>query len=167
MHRPAVGKRIAAALATASLTGALGLAGSAPALSAGRGAPLAPLHFTVDFSKKTPIPQNPNVGAVFAGNGPAFDATGKQIGKVYETCAVDDIEGLMTMDALCEAYVVFDNGDRLALSTQARIDVNPLDYPYTMEGVVEGGTGAYNGARGDATITAEKPGLYDVVVHFT
>jgi hypothetical protein len=162
MHRLALGRRIAAAVATASLAGALGVAGAAPALAA---AP-APLSFTIDFTKNTSIPQVPHLGGGFAGNGPVLDASGAQIGKTFDTCGIDRVESLTKLDANCGAYVIFNNGDELNLSTQALIDANPLDYPYTFKAIVEGGTGAYDGAKGEAKVTAEKPGVYKVDVQF-
>ncbi|RVU23678.1 hypothetical protein EOT10_16475 [Streptomyces antnestii] len=162
MQKIAMGKRIAAAVATASLAGGLGLAGAAPALA---DAP-APLSFTIDYTKATSIPQTPTLGGSFAGNGPVLDASGKQIGKTFDTCGVDGIESPTKLDAQCGAYVIFANGDELNLSAQAPIDVNPLDYPYTFKAVVEGGTGAYNGVNGEATVTAQKPGVYKVDVQF-
>jgi hypothetical protein len=162
MQRFAVGRRIASAVATASLVGAVGVVGAAPALAA---AP-APLSFTIDYTKNTSIPQAPTLGGGFAGNGPVLDASGKQIGKTFDTCGIDGIESVTKLDANCGAYVIFDNGDELNLSTQAMIDANPLDYPYTFKAVVEGGTGAYNGAQGEATVTAQRPGVYKVDVQF-
>ncbi|MFJ9929116.1 MULTISPECIES: hypothetical protein [Streptomyces] len=162
MHRLAVGRRLASAVATASLVGALGVAGAVPALAA---AP-APLSFTIDYTKNTSIPQTPHLGGGFAGNGPVLDASGKQIGRTFDTCGIDGIEGPSKMDADCGAYVIFNNGDELNLSTQAVIDANPFDYPYTFKAVVEGGTGAYDGAQGEAKVTAERPGVYKVDVHF-
>jgi hypothetical protein len=161
-----VAKRIAAAVATTSLAGALGLAGAAPALAASRAAAPAPLSFTIDFTKKTSIPQVPNLGGGFAGNGPVVDASGMQIGKAYDTCGIDDVESLTKLDVNCGAYVIFTNGDQLNLNTQALIDVNPLDYPYKFKAVVVGGTGTYVGAQGEATVTAQKPGVYNVDVVF-
>ncbi|MDT0461868.1 hypothetical protein [Streptomyces gibsoniae] len=161
MHRPAVGKRIAAAFATASLTGVLGLVGSAPAQAA---AP-EPLSFTVDFAN-TSFPQFPKLGGGFAGNGPALDSNGNQIGTVYDTCAVDGVENVTTADVICHVFVKFAGGDELDLSTQAPVDVNPLDFPYTFNAVVQGGTGLYDGAQGEATIIATKPHVYQVVVAF-
>ncbi len=166
MYRAAVGRRVAAALATASLAGALGLAGSVPAQAASPALKPHPVSFTIDFTK-TSIPQVPTLGAGFAGNGPVLDATGKKIGKVFDTCGVDGIENPTTADAICTAYVLFDNGSELELTTQAKIDVNPLDYPYKFKAVVEGGTGTYDGAQGEATVTAAKPGVYEVNVQFT
>ncbi|KUO17266.1 hypothetical protein AQJ91_30815 [Streptomyces dysideae] len=154
-------RRIAATLATASLAGAIGLAGAAPALAAPD-----PLSFTVDFTKNTSIPQVPNLGGGFAGNGPVFDDSGQRIGTVYDTCGIDAVKNFTSFEALCQAYVVFNDGDRLDLSTQANIELNPLNYPYTIKGVVRGGTGWYAGAQGEATITAQKPGVYDVDVKF-
>ncbi|MER6333485.1 hypothetical protein ABT298_30010 [Streptomyces sp. NPDC001034] len=163
MHRVAMGRRIASAVATASLVGALGVAGAAPALAA---AP-APLSFTIDYTKATSIPQAPTLGGGFAGNGPVLDASGQTIGRTFDTCGIDGIEGPTKMDADCGAYVVFNNGDELNLSTQAVIDANPMDYPYTFKAVVEGGTGTYNGAQGEATVTAQRPGVYKVDVQFS
>ncbi|MBA9049742.1 MULTISPECIES: hypothetical protein [Streptomyces] len=163
MHRVAMGRRIASAVATASLAGALGVAGAAPALAA---AP-APLSFTIDYTRNTSIPQSPSLGGGFAGNGPVLDAWGRVIGRTFDTCAVDGIEGPTKMDADCGAYIIFNDGDELNLSTQAVIDANPMDYPYRFKAVVEGGTGVYNGAQGEATVTAERPGVYKVDVKFS
>ncbi|MFH8336848.1 hypothetical protein [Streptomyces sp. AM6-12] len=163
MQKVALGRRIASAAATASLLGALGVAGAAPALAA---VP-APLSFTIDYTRNTSIPQTPSLGAGFAGNGPVLDSSGRVIGRTFDTCGIDGVEGPTRMDADCGAYVVFNNGDELDLSTQAVIDANPMDYPYRFKAVVEGGTGEYNGARGDATVTAERPGVYKVDVKFT
>ncbi|MFF9127657.1 hypothetical protein ACF09J_31090 [Streptomyces sp. NPDC014889] len=165
MHKSAVGKRLAAAFATASLAGALGLAGSGSAQAASATAAPEPLSFTIDYSK-TSIPQVPTLGAGFAGNGPVYDASGNQIGKVYDACTVDGVESVTTVHALCHAYVIFSNGDELDLSTQAKIELNPLKYPYTIKAVVQGGTGAYSGAQGEAAVTAQKPGVYKVDVQF-
>ncbi|MFF4762030.1 hypothetical protein [Streptomyces sp. NPDC001292] len=165
MHESAVGKRFATAFAAASPAGFLGLAGSGSARAASATAVPAPLSFTIDYSK-TSIPQVPTLGAGFAGNGPVHDASGAQIGKVYDACTVDGVENVTTAHALCNAYVIFDNGDELDLSTQAKIDLNPLHYPYTIKAVVQGGTGAYSGAQGEATVTAQKPGVYKVDVQF-
>nr|WP_143070944.1 hypothetical protein [Streptomyces malaysiense] len=162
MYRVVVGRRIASAVATASLVGALGVAGAAPALAATP----APLSFTIDYTRNTSIPQSPTLGAGFAGNGPVFDAQGRVIGRTFDTCGIDGVESPTKVDADCGAYVVFDNGDELNLSTQAVIDANPMDYPYRFKAVVEGGTGMYNGAQGEATVTAERPGVYKVDVKF-
>jgi len=159
MRKLAAGKRIAATLATASLAGALGLAASGPAQAADS------LNFTIDFSK-TSFPQVPNLGGGFAGNGPVTDADGKQIGRAFDTCAVDGIENASTADVICTVYVKFDNGSELDLSTQAPIDVNPADYPYTFDGVVQGGTGEFDGAKGQAKVTAVQPRVYKVAVDF-
>ncbi|OIJ98446.1 hypothetical protein [Streptomyces colonosanans] len=161
MRKLAAGRRIAATLATASLAGALGLTGSGQAQAA---AP-EPLNFTVDFSR-TSFPQVPTLGAGFAGNGPVVDAEGNQIGTAFDTCAVDGVENATTADVICTVYVKFANGSELDLSTQAPVDVNPFDYPYTFQGVVQGGTGAYDGAQGQATIIAHRPRVYEVVVSF-
>ena len=161
MRKLAAGKRIAAALTTVSLAGALGLAVSGQAQAA---APQS-LNFTVDFSK-TSFPQVPTLGGSFAGSGPVTDADGKQIGKAFDTCAVDGIENATTADALCTVIVKFDNGSELELSTQARLDVNPADYPYKLDAVVQGGTGDYEGAKGQASIEAVKLHVYKVSVDF-
>jgi hypothetical protein len=162
MRGPAVKRRIAATLATASLAGAIGLTGAAPALAMTP----EPLSFTVDFTKNTSIPQVPNLGGGFAGSGPVFDDSGAQIGTIYDTCGINAVTNVTTFGALCQAYVVFDDGDRLDLSAQADIKLNPLNYPYTIKGVVRGGTGWYSGAQGEVTIEAQRPGVYDVDVKF-
>ncbi|TLS47625.1 hypothetical protein FE633_03835 [Streptomyces montanus] len=165
MQRPVAGKRIATALATASLAAALGAAGAAPVQAADQSTTPEPVSFVIDFTT-TSIPQVPSLGGGFAGNGPVTDALGRRIGKVYDTCTFNAIEGLTSASALCKAVVVFNDGDQLSLSGQAKIELNPLKYPYEFKAMVEGGTGDYNGARGEATVTAERPGVYKVDVQF-
>ena len=79
MQRPVAGKRIATALATASLAAALGAAGAAPVQAADQSTTPEPVSFVIDFTT-TSIPQVPSLGGGFAGNGPVTDALGRRIG---------------------------------------------------------------------------------------
>jgi hypothetical protein len=145
-------KRLATGMAAAAFAAMLALGAGAPAFA-------DPTGFTIDFTHTT-IPGNPHLGASFVGNGPVTDGNGNQIGTVVDHCDEDAITS-NAATVQCNVIVNLSDGE-LDITVEAPIPDNQTAYPYTFDGIVQGGTGAYDGASGDAHFTAKEPGVYHV-----
>jgi hypothetical protein len=148
-------KRLTTGMATTAFAAVLALGAGAPAFAD----PAAGSSFTVDFNHTT-IPGNPQFGDSFAGNGTVTDDSGNQIGTAVDHCDED----LVTQDSTtvqCTTIVNLHDGE-LEINAELPIPDNQTAYPYSFDGIVQGGTGAYDGASGDAHITAKEPGVYHV-----
>jgi hypothetical protein len=151
-------------LAAVACAGALALAGAVPASASTptghRDAAPGSQTFTIDFSDTT-LSGVPGLGSAFVGDGPVTDATGATVGTARDHCDVESVNPASdTVE--CNTVVTFQDGSELHITADAPIPLSPFAYPYTFEGIVDGGTGQYDGASGDAQITAESPGVYQV-----
>lgn len=156
-------KRIAATVAAGACATVLASAG--PAVARAATAQHAPLTFTVSFDQPG-MTAPPAPGTTMTGRGVALGAGGNRIGTVTETCTADGEENSSAFDAACNIYVNFNDGDTLNLAAQSKYDLNQSDYPYAAHLIVQGGSGEYDGASGDATAIAERPGEYKIFVDF-
>lgn len=163
MQRFTSRKRLAAGLATVSLATAVAMGAGAPA-QASTPVPKDSVTFTVDYLHTT-IPGNPQFGAGFVGNGTVTDSGGNQIGTADDHCDEDQVT-LQAVTVQCNSVLSLQNGE-IDITTVAPIPILQTAYPYTFDGIIQGGTGAYDGAQGDAHITAKEPGIYEVTLNFT
>jgi hypothetical protein len=150
-------KHLAKGVAAVAFAAVLALGTGAPAFAD----PIAGNGFTIDFVHTT-IPGTPQFGASFVGNGTVTDDSGNQIGTAVDHC---DEEAVTQNSATvtCTTIVNLQDGE-LDITAEAPIPNNQTAYPYTFDGVVQGGTNAYDGASGDAHITAKEPGIYHVAL---
>ena len=162
MQRFASKKRLAAGLATVSIAAAMAMAAGAPA-QASTPVPKDSLTFTVDYIHTT-IPGNPTFGASFVGNGTVTDSGGNQIGTADDHCDEDQIT-FQAVTVQCNSVISLSDGE-IDITSVAPIPILQTAYPYSFDGIIQGGTGSYDGAQGDARITAKEPGLYKVTLSF-
>lgn len=164
MQRTTKKARLAAATSAAAFAAALALFGSAPAHAAAASPSQPPggsMSFTVDFTHTT-IPGNPQLGDSFVGNGTVLDDNGNQIGTAVDHCDEAKVSNNGTT-VECTTIVNLRNGE-LDIVAEAPIPDAQKSYPYNFDGIVQGGTGAFDGASGDAHLTAQEPGVYHVDV---
>jgi hypothetical protein len=163
MTRFVTAKRAAAA-ATATAAAALALvAGSSAPSVAAQGEAATPPSLTLDFSANNDEANVANgVGAGFGGSATVTDASGAPAGTAYDMCDKDAIS-LKQVTAFCHADVVFNDGSQIALSVVFPIQ-DPLTatYPKSFDGVITGGTGAYQGLTGAAHFTNTALAVYTV-----
>lgn len=164
MTRFVTAKRAAAA-ATATAAAALALVGgsSATATAADEAVTAAPPALTLDFSaNNNEANVADGIGAGFGGSATVTDSSGAAVAKAYDLCDKDGIS-VQQVTAFCHADIVFNNGDQIALSVVFPIQ-NPLTatYPQSFDGVVTGGTGAYQGLTGAAHFTNTALAVYTV-----
>lgn len=150
-------KRLGIGIAAAAFAAVAAIGAGAPAAFADP----ANTSFTIDFIHTT-IPGNPALGDTFVGNGSITDDHGNLIGTAVDHCAED----LVTADSTTVQCTTTANlpGGKLDIDAEAPIPDNQTAYPYTFDGVIKGGTGEYDGASGQAHITAKEPGVYHVTL---
>lgn len=161
MQRFSGKRRTAWGMAAGASAAALALLACAPAQASARAAAQDPTTFTVDYSHTT-IPGNPVFGATFVGNGIVTDESGNQVGTADDHCDEDSVS-LNSVTVQCSSVITFPDGE-LHIVTLAPIPDLQTAYPYSFDGIVQGGTGAYDGASGDAHLTATEPGVYQVTL---
>lgn len=154
-------RRLALGVTAGAFTAALALAVTAPAQASPRVGGQAPMTFIVDYVHTT-IPGNPQLGDSFVGNGTITDPSGMQFGTAVDHCDEDSVTS-QSVTVQCSSVLTFSDGE-IDITTVAPIPDQQTAYPYTFEGVVKGGTGAYDGASGDVHVTALGPGVYQVTL---
>ncbi|BAJ31756.1 MULTISPECIES: hypothetical protein [Kitasatospora] len=145
--------------AAAVVAGVPALAGAATT-DAHRAAPPA---LTIDFTGSNSLAGAANaVGAGFGGTAAAKDASGAQVATVYDQCTKDAV-AVDSVTAFCAADLVFTGGDQVTFTAVVPID-NPLTakYPKQFDGVITGGTGAYQGLTGAVHLTNTAAGVYSL-----
>ncbi|WP_033219507.1 hypothetical protein [Kitasatospora phosalacinea] len=123
----------------------------------------APPTVTIDFTGTNSAGGAANaIGAGFGGTATAKDATGATIATVYDQCTKDVIS-VDSVTAFCTADLVFTSGDQVTFTAVVPID-NPLTakYPKKFDGVITGGTGAYQGLTGAVHITNTAAAVYEL-----
>ncbi|MCX4747954.1 hypothetical protein OG455_20960 [Kitasatospora sp. NBC_01287] len=120
-------------------------------------------NLTLDFSNTNDEASAPQaVGSSFGGTARVKDSDGNVIGTAYDLCDKDKI-GANKDEAFCTGLIKFDRGGQISFSTVLGISdngANPDDTHFN--GVVNGGTGSYEGITGEAHFTPRAQGVYDV-----
>ncbi|KDN82187.1 hypothetical protein [Kitasatospora cheerisanensis] len=102
------------------------------------------------------------VGAGFGGTATMTNAAGTGIGTAYDMCDKDKLS-LNAITAFCTVDLAFVTGDQVTFSAVVPIQ-DPLTatYPISFDGVITGGTGAYQGLTGAVHISNTDLGKYNL-----
>ncbi|QKW22463.1 hypothetical protein HUT16_28325 [Kitasatospora sp. NA04385] len=151
---------IALAVGTAAVVAGVPALAGAATTDAHRAAPPA---LTIDFTGTNSAGGAASaVGAGFGGTATAKDASGATVATVYDQCTKDVVTA-DSVTAFCTADLVFTDGDQVTFTAVVPID-NPLTakYPKKFDGVITGGTGAYQGLTGAVHITNTAAAVYEL-----
>ncbi|GAA1248189.1 hypothetical protein GCM10009665_43860 [Kitasatospora nipponensis] len=119
-------------------------------------------NVTLDFSGTNDEQAVANtVGVAFGGNARVKDGGGNVIGTAYDLCDKDSISPTSTT-AFCAGEIVFNDGSQVSFNVVFPIPNAASNYPNVFQGVINGGTKAYEGVTGEAEFTAKSPGVYDL-----
>ncbi|WP_042421436.1 allene oxide cyclase barrel-like domain-containing protein [Streptacidiphilus anmyonensis] len=163
MTRFVTSKRAALAAAAAGVAALALVAGVSGTASAAHLRAANVPAMTLDFNGSNDEAGAANsVGAGFGGTAAVKDTSGNKIGTAYDMCDKDGINA-NSVTVFCSGEIVLSNGDQIAVSGVFPIqDPATATYPKSFEGVVTGGTGAYEGMTGTAHFTNRSLGVYDV-----
>lgn len=149
--------------AAVALTAACCSLGAAPAFAATAGpADGTSPTYTLDFTNTTFSP-SATAGSTIVGTGTVQDQSGATVGTVDDACTLISVDPSGDGMAQCTDTLNI-NGDQLVLSTLGRMDPSPMNAG-SFGGEVQGGTGAYDGAAGDASFQVVSPGVYTVTLN--
>jgi Dirigent-like protein len=111
----------------------------------------------VDNPPKSPKHQNRfSAGDSFVFSNPLFDTSGKSIGRLHASCAADKPGSPTTATVVCHGAFRFQDG-------MVTVEVLSVVDAKDVTGAVTGGTGAYEGARGNVVSHNTKSGANDTI----
>jgi hypothetical protein len=113
--------------------------------------------FTLDFTNTTWAPSD-SAGAAVVGTGIVADQGNNVVGTIDDSCAVVRVTAGGIDQAQCTSQIRFNNGDELDFNSYTPISETPVSVPFT--GVVTGGSGNLDGARGEVLLTNTAPAVY-------
>jgi hypothetical protein len=157
MNAVVLGKRLAVAAATAGLAlsvGAPAFAGTSPTPRAGA------LFYTLDFTS-TNWSAGEKAGGAVVGTGFVLDASGNQIGTVSDACLVVSAVDAYNEVAECTDTLMLPQGS-MQVSTLGSISANTKGAVFA--GIVQGGTGVFDGASGDVSFTTVGVATYQATI---
>ncbi len=162
MQRVVTVKRSIALAVAGLVVGTVG-ALSVPALASNHSVKSAPVQaLTLDFSgSNSEANAAQSVGASFGGTARIKDTNGNVIGTAYDLCDKDAIAAAAD-SVFCTGLLKFNSGDQISFSSELPITNTGMAGGDTFNGVVNGGTGAYEGITGQAAFTPRAPGVYDL-----
>ncbi|PYC80524.1 hypothetical protein C7C46_12590 [Streptomyces tateyamensis] len=117
---------------------------------------------TLDFSgtnDEANVPQT--VGAAFGGTARVKDTNGAVVGTAYDLCDKDAVSAAADQ-AFCTGLIKFNSGDQISFSAELPISNTGASGGDSFNGVVNGGTGIYEGITGQANFVPRAQGVYDL-----
>lgn len=155
MNRSALTRR-GAAVAVAALAAGCSLT-AVPAF-ADAAASGTEVTYTLDFTNTTFAPGDA-AGATIVGTGDVTDQNGAKVGTVDDVCTLISVGGSNGVDTgQCTDTLNLPDGE-LQISTLGEVGAGHGKLP-AFGGIVQGGTGNYDGAVGDVTFTMVAPATY-------
>ncbi|MFE0458177.1 hypothetical protein ACFW1A_02815 [Kitasatospora sp. NPDC058965] len=164
MQRVVTVKRSVALAVAGLVVGTVGALSIPSALAsnhtAHRAAPVPSL--TLDFSgSNSEANAAQSVGASFGGTARVKDTSGNVVGTAYDLCDKDAIAAAAD-SVFCTGLIKFTSGDQISFSSELPISNTGAAGGDTFNGVVNGGTGSYEGITGQAAFTPRAAGVYDL-----
>lgn len=160
MNRSALTRRGAAVAVAALAAGCSLTAVPAFADAASSGTTVT---YTLDFTHTTFAPGDA-AGATIVGTGDVADQSGTKVGTVDDVCTlvgVGDDNGVDT--GQCTDTLKLPDGE-LQISTLGEVGVANGKLP-VFDGIVQGGSGSYDGATGDVTFLMVGPATYQAHIN--